>query len=180
MDSVSVILIVGLLLWGTLGTLVGFQTLRRQRVAAEQNQRRMYLANVGNVRLQQAQHFVEQNGPLVSRPDVDIAVFAQVLRQSIAILREIGDEAAAISEVPGEYSLENVQNLLAAFNVMSDFLERALDLWERKFGQVEVEPSETLGEWKSGAKAPSQEAAAAMKAANSKVMNARRRLVFSP
>lgn len=121
----------------------------------------------------------------MNRQGVDVAVFAQVLRQAVQILGEIGEEIIFASENLSEYSLENVQNLLTAFNIMETFSEQALEVWNRRFADIEDdsigESAETTGErTKSAPEGLSKDATNRVRVANTRVTAARQRLAFSP
>jgi hypothetical protein len=141
MDPVSITLIVVLSLWGLLGILVGNSTLRRQREAGEEAQRRAMLANLGASRLQQAHMFTNENAGLVDRQDTDPAVFANVLLRTLDLLRVIEEEIVVASENPDHYSPSNVQNLLSSYYVLRSFAEHCAEVASRRFG-VETERPE--------------------------------------
>jgi hypothetical protein len=69
--------------------------------------------------------------------NVDVAVFAQGLRQ--AVVDSLGGEIDVASQNLNQYSLENVQNPLTAYAVMNDFSHQALDVWNTRFNNTDGE-----------------------------------------
>lgn len=175
MDSIDLVLLAGIIFLGVAVLIVGSNTLRRQEQVAQRNFRNLSL---GGARLQQVQAFANESSALIDRQDIDPAVFAQMLRRALALLHEIETEISVASENVNEYALDNFQNLLTAYNVLRTFCEQSLEVWERKFGEMGAEPSETP-DYGGEPEDLSRTAAETMKRADRNVSTARRRLVTS-
>ena len=180
MDHVSITLTVLLVLWGLLGIYVGSRTLKRQRDAGEEAQRRAYLANLGAFRLQQVQTFIQEYEPLLQRRDVDRAVLERVLRDGYTLLSTIADDASAASEDLANESLTNIQNLLSAFHLLRAFLEHGLQVLRLVSEPVESESASGVSEDEEALAGPEdllKDASRQLRRADTTVRAVRRRVV---
>lgn len=179
MDTVSVLLVSGVLVWGTVGILVGLSTLSKQQNAAENNLRRLRL---GQIRNQEVHEFIQEVQPLLDRKDVDEYVFARVLRDTVHRLQAIESDISEAIEDASNQHPANLQNLLSSYEYLRSFCESYLEVWETKFGHFEEQQSESSAQETEESVEFKPErmyhtTARELKDANAKVSTARRRLV---